>query len=179
MSIHNYYLQIAKENNLDFTLDDKYFSGKTFLYDVGTISVDYYTFQKKVNNVNIVLKNELGSTNLGSATCTIPNKPGLHEFGTEISNVFWTIFNKKKDRIKVYSKNEKTKEDIQYLLKKTGIQRLCKELNFEPAIQFVYEKNTWILKLDYSLQFSGKEQAILPIFKFYEEFITKHVRTLS
>jgi hypothetical protein len=171
MRIYEVYHEIAQENNIEFRIDSKEFSQENILHSTAPFIVDHYTFRKEINNTVVTLKNEFGNTNLAEAYCYIPNKPGLHTFQSKTINIFWTLFNKNKSRIQIITKNEHFKEIVEAMVRESGMDDISKDLNFEPSISFDLEQSKWKLKIQYSLQFSNKELAILPIFKFYEKFI--------
>lgn len=171
MRIYKHYHKIAKENNLEFRINDKYYSGKLLGVDFGTVSVDHYLFKKSFNNLEVELTNEFGNTNLAFAKCIVPNKPGLYPFKTNVSNVFWTMINKNKNRINIDCENQMFKLRVEKLLIDSGIEKLSKTLNFEPLITLTLKDFKWHLNMRYSLQFSGKENAVLVVFAFYKKFI--------
>ncbi len=130
-----------------------------------------YILKIEHNGNEISIVNQTGTSFIANINARFPVTKQSLDFDLSTKPHLSTLFSKTKERFKVKSNNPNIAAFMRNNAGLDQLNALANDTSFSPSINGSYEKDGYILRSEYHLQFSNWTQAIEPFIQFYRSFL--------
>ena len=165
--LKNKFQLIADRQNTIYALDEFKVNG----INGSKVFISIHTFKFIHKNVEVLLKYELGNSNLAEIKFTIPNQISAKDFKLETKEHIFRIFSANKDLWKIKGEDKLFISKVKDALNSSGLSKLADKTSFEPYILGKNSNNNYTLNTTFSLSFENYDNSIEPIIDFHKQII--------
>lgn len=142
------------------------------------ISVSVYELKFYYNTHLIIIKNELGLSNMGKI-CTVLNRPNIPDFEITTRDHFSKLFSRNKATFKIKCKDSLFSDFIQRKINLSMLEKIAEDNLFEPKIHTCVSGLEMEIITDYHLEFKDKMGALSALIHFYKSLIDYPDRSIT
>lgn len=135
------------------------------------LPVTKHILRLNYNNTTIHILYELGRLNIANVSAIVAPHEQKENFDIETSNHLKRFFSKKKPPWIIRSKDALLCKNLDDFLSQSNLTSMAKKTLFEPKIEGRMNENSYNILSHFHLEFSKKEESILPIINFYKLMI--------
>ncbi|MDB4533931.1 hypothetical protein N9242_03595 [Vicingaceae bacterium] len=137
-----------------------------------TFSIIFHTLEFNYKGNLIKVEYEFGNHNMASISTSVKSVNYNYDFKIKKRGHLMRLFNKTLKSLRVLTPKHFEKTKIESLLLNSGLEEIANDTTFKPTILFKRVDNNNIeITTQFYLGFENKEEAILPIARFYKGLI--------
>jgi hypothetical protein len=162
--------EIAKEERADCNIEDsKTRVGGVVIFEATyDLSIDYNGKLIRVHNI-------LGGMASGELEMLLPKQSDQTKFEITTKSPFSSLFSRKKERVKISSKDHSIIKFFNDSSELQKIQDIIKDTGFEPYIKGKNTKYGFLVRTEYHLAFEERREVIRPLIALYKSIAKRIV----
>jgi hypothetical protein len=161
--IKSEFKKVAKDYKGEYSFKDKQVLGR----GMSKLPITYHKLVVKHNGTDITLKYEYGNHYLATVEMKINNANEEYIFKLKKTSPYIQLFAKNRKSLIVITELKEAKLKIEAILISTGLEKIAKQTQFDPKIDFVKNGSELEIKTRIYLGFKETEKTISKLLKLY------------
>jgi len=160
-----FFLELSKIENGEYKYKEQIIStgmGSRSPYDVHILKINYKDQQ-------IIIKNEIGTANIGSVLCELPISIKQTEFSIRTRSHFFKLFSKDENAFIIKCLNDNLKNYFHTNL--NALEKYTLETQFELSINGALNNSRFEIITEYNLIFENREKVLIALIQLYKDLI--------